>query len=307
MVWRYSEEASEWARVFMSSNLAMSVMGVIEFLLVAVLAFLFWRRKLQRRFPAMSAYLALRVVSAPVLALLLFELQKAHSHVQYQAYFFVSWGVYIASAVILFFINIEVFRSALTSFPGLMKFGIIIFRWAVLVSAIVTFSTLSFSHHGLMIIPDIAFGLMHSVSLLELCLLAFLCLSMNALRLSIRDMAFGLALGFGVMAANDFVAASLISHNTALTAPLQFVYESVILLALGVWITYCALPEPAHQPVVMPANSTVYRWNEIASALGHTGTQVAVQQPANSFFLTDVEKVVDKVLNRNLKGQRSES
>ena len=106
------------------------------------------------------------------------------------------------------------------------------------------------------------------------------------------------------MAANDFVAASLISHNTALTAPLQFVYESVILLSLGVWVAYCALPEPARQPVVMPANSTIYRWNEIASALGHTGTQVAVQQPANSFFLTDVEKVVDKVLNRNLKGQR---
>jgi hypothetical protein len=291
----------------MSSNVAMSVMGAIEFLLVAVLAFLFWRRKLQRRFPAMGAYLALRVVSAPVLALLLFEYQRNHTPMQYQAYFFVSWSVYIASAVMLFFINIEIFRAALSSFPGLMKFGIIIFRWAVLVSAIVTFSTVSFSHHGLMMIPDLAFGLMHSVSLLELCLLAFLCLSMNALRLSIRDMAFGIALGFGVMAANDFIAASLISHNTALTAPLQFVYESVVLMSLGIWGVYCALPEPAHKPVVMPATSTVYRWNEIASALGHTGTQVAVQQPANSFFLTDVEKVVDKVLNRNLKGQRTES
>jgi hypothetical protein len=57
----------------------------------------------------------------------------------------------------------------------------------------------------------------------------------------------------------------------------------------------------------MPANSTIYRWNEIASALGHTGTQVAIQQPAHSFFLTDVEKVVDKVLTRSLKGRESES
>jgi hypothetical protein len=84
------------------------------------------------------------------------------------------------------------------------------------------------------------------------------------------------------------------------------VSESLILVALGSWITYCALPEPARQPVVMPASSTIYRWNEIASALGHTGTQVAVQQPANSFFLTDVENVVDKVLNRNLKNRESE-
>ena len=68
---------------------------------------------------------------------------------------------------------------------------------------------------------------------------------------------------------------------------------------------YCALPEPVRKPVVMPANSTIYRWNEIAAALGH-GTQVAVQQPANSFFLTDVEKVVDKVLNAESAEQRIE-
>jgi hypothetical protein len=92
-----------------------------------------------------------------------------------------------------------------------------------------------------------------------------------------------------------------------LTTPLQFAYESVILISFSTWVVYCALPEPMRKPVVMPVNSTIYRWNEIASALGHTGTQVAVQQPANSFFLTDVENVVEKVLNRNLKGRESES
>ncbi len=255
----------------------------------------------------MSAYLGLRLASGPVLFFLLSISQATPSTTWYGVYFFVYWAVYIVSAAMLFFICIEVFRSALSPFAGLMKFGIIIFRWAVLASAIVTFSTLSFSHRGIGIIPDIAFGLMHSVSILELCLLAFLCLCMNALRLSVRDVAFGISLGFGVMAANDFVAASLISRNISLTAPLQFVYESLILTALGVWALYCAMPQEARKPVVMPANSTVYRWNEIASALGHTGTQVAVQQPANSFFLSDVEKVVDKVLNRNLKGRQSES
>jgi hypothetical protein len=32
-----------------------------------------------------------------------------------------------------------------------------------------------------------------------------------------------------------------------------------------------------------------------------------VQQSANSFFLTDVENVVDRVLSRNLKNRESES
>lgn len=282
-------------------------MSAAEFVLSAVLAFLFWKKGMHRRFPAMGAYLALRAASTPVLFLLLSGDMIVRWQMWLISYFYLFWAVYIASAVLLFFVCIEVFRSALSAFAGLMKFGIVIFRWAVLASVIVTFSSISFAHRGILIIPDIGDGLMRSVSILELCLLGFLCLSMNALRISVRDMAFGIALGFGVMSANDFIVVSLISHNTSLTAPLQFVYQSVVLVSLGIWVAYCAAPEPARKPVVMPANSTIYRWNEIASALGHTGTQVAVQQPANSFFLTDVERVVEKVLNRSLKGRESET
>jgi len=296
----------------MSSQLAMTLMGAAEFLLSMVLAYVFWRKALHRRFPAMSAYLALRVVSTPVLAFLILgqtgrlvataEFERSAA----QAYFFVFWPDYIVSAVVLYFVCMEVFRSALSSLPGLLKFGLVIFRWAVLVSVIVTLSTITFANRGLLILPDVGIALMRSVSLLELCLLAFLCLCMNALRLSVRDLAFGISLGFGVMSSNDFIFASLTARFASLTAPLQFVYESMILLSLGTWVAYCALPEPVRKPIMMPVNSTIYRWNEIASALGHTGTQVAVQQPANSFFLTDVENVVDKVLNRNLKKREAE-
>ena len=143
--------------------------------------------------------------------------------------------------------------------------------------------------------------------MLELCLLAFLCVSMNALRLSVRDRAFGIALGFGMLSSSDFVIGALLSRNSSLTHPLQFVNEALTLLTLAVWSTYFAVPEPARNPVVVPANSTIYRWNEIASALGHTGTQIAVVQPTSSFFLTDVEKVVDKVLRRNLHESESKS
>jgi hypothetical protein len=155
-------------------------------------------------------------------------------------------------------------------------------------------------------IADFAYRLMRSVSMMELCLLAFLCLSMNALRLSIRSMAFGIALGFGLMSANDFVASSLLSRTTSLTSVAQFVYESVILVSLGIWVTYCALPEPAHQPVLMPANSFILRWNEIASALGYTGTRVAVRETANGLFLADAERNAEKMLLVNLKSRESE-
>ncbi len=290
----------------MSLNPAMSVMSVAEILLWIALAFLFWKKGLGRRFRAMGAYLALHVVSAPFLLIVLYIQEQPWGRDYLAVYFFAYWAIYMASAVLLFFICIEIFRSALSPFPGLMKAGVMVFRWAILVSAIVTISSASFVHHGDRLLATLAYSVMHSVSVLELCLLAFLCLSMNALRLSIRDRAFGMALGFGLMSVNDFVFASLAPARPFSIGPLQLVYESVILVSLGVWLVYYALPEPARKPMIMPVNSAIYRWNEIASALGHTGTQVAVQQPANSFFLTDVEKVVEKVLTRNLKGRESE-
>lgn len=285
----------------MPLNTAMSVMSAVEFLLWTALGYVFWSRKLQRRFPAMSTYLALHVISMPIQLPLLWGQSQPWGRTCSEIYFFFWWGVYIASAVLIFFICMEIFRAVLSGFSGLMRFSSVIFRWAAVASLIVSLSNLSLGHRGILILPDIAQGLMRSVSILELCLLAFLCFAMNALKLSARDRAFGFALGFGVMSANDFIAASLASRYMSFTAPLQFVYEGVMLFALGLWVAYVAQPEPVRKPVVVAANSAIYRWNEIASALGHKGTNIAVPATANSFFLSDVEKVVDKVLTRSLR------
>jgi hypothetical protein len=285
----------------MPLNFAMSLMSAAEFLLWAVVGYVFWAKKLQRRFPSMSVYLALRVCSMPVLLAILWVQSQPWGHKYYPVYFFTYWAVYIASAITLFFICMEIFQVVLSGFSGLMRFSSVIFRWAAVASLIVSVSNLSLGHRGIFVIPEIASGLMRSVSVLDLCLLAFLCFAMNALRLSPRDRAFGFAIGFGVMSTNDFIAAAWAQRWISLTAPIQFVNESVMLLVLVMWVAYIAQPEPARKPVVVAANSAIYRWNEIASALGHKGTSIAVPAPSNSFFLTDVEKVVDKVLTRNLR------
>ncbi|MGA8085928.1 MAG: hypothetical protein WCA10_01395 [Terracidiphilus sp.] len=282
-------------------------MSVVEFALWAALGFLFWKKGLHKRFPALNIYLLLRVGSMPVLLGLLYLQAQPWGHQYFPFYFYPYWAVYIASAITLFFVTLEIFRSVLSAFSGLKRLGTVVFRWVALVSAVASLGTVSFAHVNAMLIPDIAFALMRSVSILELCLLAFLCLCLNALQLSARDVVFGFGIGFGLMSANDFIVAALAGPaNPSLNAPVQFAYEGVILVTLCTWIAYCAMPERVRKPVVMPANSTIYRWNEIASALGH-GTKVAVQQPANGFFLTDVERVVEKVLTRNLQGNESKS
>jgi hypothetical protein len=224
-------------------------------------------------------------------------------------YFYGYFTMYAACAVLLYLVCIEVFRSALAAFPGILKIAIVVFRWAALVAVIVSLSSVPYANKDLStIIANISYyGLVRSVSVLELCLLAFLGLSMNALRMSVRDKAFGIALGFGIMSAGEFIAFSLSSHLASANDPVQFLCESLLLAALAVWLVYCFVPEPTPKPVLMPASSAIYRWNEIATALGHTGTRVAVQQPANSFFLSDVERVVEKVLARNMSGRESET
>lgn len=295
----------------MELNFAMSAMNAVEFLLWAILAFLFWKKGLHRRFRAMSYYLVVRAISTPLLFFVLREeslpWDRAHHILLAKIYMVGFFGTYLTTVVLLFFICIEIFRSTLAPFPGITKFAIVIFRWAAVVSAIVSLSSISYTNRGLHIIADISYGLMHSVSVLELCLLAFLCLCMNALRLTVRDLAFGIALGFGVMSSGDFILASWSTRVASVNDPVEFIYESLILATLAIWMIYCVLPEPTRKPILMPANSAIYRWNEIASALGHTGTRVAVHQPANNFFLSDVEHVVEKVLARNMKGRESET
>src|SRR5665213_1293411 len=208
----------------MPLNFAMSVMSAAEFLLWALLGYLFWTKNLHHRFPAMNVYLILRVCSAPLLLLLLYgQAQLCFHDYCFVAYFLAYWSVYIASAVILFFVAMELFKAALSGFSGLMKFGVVVFRWAAVVSVILRFTTMTFTragHFDPLSITMVAYRLMRSVSILEICLLAFMCLSMNALNLSVRDLPFGVALGFGMLSSNDFIFGSLMSRYTTLINPI---------------------------------------------------------------------------------------
>ena len=106
----------------------------------------FLGKGLHRRFPAMGYYLMLRAISAPLLLFVLHERIAALGarpiiSFSVRIYYFGFFATYLAAAVLLFFICIEVFRSALAPFPGIAKLAIVIFRWAAMVSVIVSLSS----------------------------------------------------------------------------------------------------------------------------------------------------------------------
>ena len=132
----------------MPLDFSMKLLAASEFILWAAVGFFFWRNGLQRRFPAMSSYLALRIGSMPIqLAVLYWQAEPWAGH-YFPVYFFAWWSVYIASSISLFFVMLEIFRSALSAFVGLIRLGTVAFRWVAIVSLIVSLATMSFKHSG---------------------------------------------------------------------------------------------------------------------------------------------------------------
>ena len=149
--------------------------------------------------------------------------------------------------------------------------------------------------------------LMRCVGTTELCLLSLLLLSMKALRLSIRSRPFGIAIGVGLIAAIDCFESNLLALSfSTVPAWTQAAFEGSAVVTLLIFLIYSLIPEPTNKPVTLPINSTIYKWEQIAIALGYKGTQV-VLEPTPSFFLVDVEKVVERAFTRTLKNKESES
>jgi hypothetical protein len=290
----------------MHSSLLQTTMTHLDVLLTIALFAVFFRNGLRKNYPWMFSYLCVRSATGVLVEFLLYGPLLASASLYYKIYFITHWASYIVSASLLFMVCLDIYRQAMAPLPGLARMGTTIFRWAALASILVTATSLTSITWNPHMLVQIGTQLMRCVGTVELCLLALLALSMNAIGLSPRSRPFGIALGFGILAANDCAESFLGSYSVQLNSPVQSIFEGITVLALGMWTVYAVLPEPARKPVTVAAGSTIYRWDQIASALGHKGTQVA-PQPAPSFFLVDVEKVVERAFSRTLKGKESES
>lgn len=276
-------------------------------ILLSIAAFgLFCRPALRKAYPWLFSYLSVRAVTGVLVWFLLYGPMIASPRAYTVAYFFVHWTSYLVSAILLFLSCLDIYRQAMAPLPGLVRMGTTVFKWAALASMLVTATTLTSVTVGSGMVVQIGIQLMRCVATAELCLLAFLTLSMKAIGLSPRSRPFGMALGLALMAASDCVQSSLIGVHIALSSTVQIAFECASTLTLAVWIAYTILPESVRRPVTLPVNSAIYKWDQIARALGHKNTQIA-PPPAQSFFLVDVEKVVDRAFVRTLKGKESES
>jgi hypothetical protein len=288
------------------TSVALTMFYAAEPILLAVALLALLRSREQRRFPALFAYVALRLGSSVVLHFLLqiHRFVSIDNATAYALYFYTYWASYVAGAVVVFLVIQELFQFSMDPFPGLKWLGTISFRWVACISFVAAMAAmLTPGGKGDRFLLGLVAQAMRCESMFILSLLLFLLIAAGKLGLSYRSRVFGISFGFGIMAASDliFSAAFLRFGHNMMSSTLSVVTTSTSLLTLVVWSAYFLQREPARQAAVLDPSSHLGRWNEIATTLGQSGVRgpVPVAAPANTFFLQDVEKVVDRILIKN--------
>jgi hypothetical protein len=288
--------------------LAEKILVYLEPLFILIVLLAFSRGQYWKQLRATKAYFIFHFASVCVLSFLL-TLPKlvriSETHIDY-TYFYAYWGTYLISAVLIFFVLREVYSELMKPLPEIRRLGMMAFRWIMVISGVIGFviafsSALISSHSFASMLIYLSQLCVRSVSILELCLLAFIALTIKNLGRSFRSPLFGLALGFGMEAASEFVMTAVGQlRNAPVWSVPEFILQILTTLVLVTWVIYFLLPERQEEReiAIIPVQSPLIRWNDVAQALGHSTPRVAMGA-SSGFFLQDVERVVDRVLARN--------
>jgi hypothetical protein len=287
------------------SGILINSLYVAEPLFTAVPLILLLRSQDRRRFRALSTYFMLHVASFLVLLAVLHGTRIAHmSEVKaYEWYFYTYWPLYIASAISIFFVILELFKFALEPLPGLKRLGLVAFRWVACVSCIAALAVvITPGASGSRILLGVCDRLMRCESIFLLSLLFFLMIAAGRLGLSYRSRVFGIAFGFGIMATSNLIASAIMlnfaTRNIRTTA-ISIMDTGASLLAVAIWSAYFSQKEPVRQTVTLPVASPLVRWNDIAIALSPANPRPVLSAGSGDFFLQDVEQVVERILIKN--------
>lgn len=254
-------------------------------LAIAGLLIVAYRRSI-REFPTFYALLLLFATNSSTSLVALFYRSALHLPrlAAYRLYYWSSWAAELISFVLTLSIIYSIFAEAMRPFPGLQRVGSIIFRWVGVVSLAVSVALAAGpelflkGNSPMAIVQDLLSRLSQGVNVLILCLLIFVCFAIRPLGLTFRSRVFGLTLGLGILATVQLtqVAWTALFGMRSLYSP---VFAFGILgscVALSVWFTYFAMPQPKRKMILLPTTSPFFFWNRISEILGDAPGNVAV-------------------------------
>ena len=270
----------------MVSNTLTNLLTLLEPIVCLVALALILRARQIREYRYVAGYLGTRLVAD---ALLLAVLHPASLNltvkVAYSYYFWIYWPSHAIEALFALGIIISIYRLAMEPLKGLQSLGMIMFRWAGAISIAIAV-TIGFGPHvtGMSFLMRVVIQMQQTQSVLTLCMLLFVCFAIHPMGLSYRSRVFGVSLGLGLMATVDLVQAAWVPHVPMMLSIFSTISSVTGCVALALWTTYFAVPEPKRRMIVLPTTSPFFRWNQISEVLGDEPGFVAIGAVTSDMF-----------------------
>lgn len=238
------------------------VLWIAPALMFTAITVVMVRRNLRKDFPFFFSYALFQVIT--------FVVQMVVYHKFPSQYFYAYWSMATISVLLGLAVIYELFAEVFRPFEGLRDLGAVLFRWAaaVLVVAAALMTMASSGANGSWVLNSIV-SLERSVRVMQCGLVLLMILCAPYLGLLWRHRVFGIAAGFGILAAIDLFAVAILGHlgrfeaGTFYTLSRMGAYNFAVLL----WTAYLLRPEPARQPALQLAPSE--RWDFALSSAMH--------------------------------------
>ncbi len=243
------------------------------------LAALMVRRKLQQFMPVFFAYTIFQIAS--------FCVDFYSYHRSPAAYFFLYWTTAALGIFFGFGVLYEVFTGAFRPFADLREFSAVVFRWAALVLflAAVLLATTARPAADTALLATIL-NCMRSIEVMQCGLVLLMLLCSSYLGITLRHRIFGVALGFGVIAAVDLITVTVFANfGMQATVFCQVSRMLAYNVSALLWLGYVY----AGEVEVTPAKQLAYaeRWDYALATALHPGDAA----PALPFIENTVERV----------------
>ena len=251
-------------------------------LLLPVAAVMF-RRKMHKEFPFFFAFTVAQIVIFMV-EFPVYNLADSH------AYFVTFWVAMVLNLILDFKIIHEIFLDIFRPYHALKDLGTVLFKWAALIMILVSLVLVSTTPLWNDPISSTVLLMQRCMRVVQCGLVLFLLAFCSHLNVSWRRLSFGVALGFGIIAAGDLISYALFAGGHISPSNVALTTMATYNLGAIVWLVYAVLNRrELAMTVLIPQ-----RWDNALMDL-HTQTEPESLIPM-------FEHMVDRAFSRTQDG-----
>ncbi len=246
----------------------------------AWMALVMFRRKMHREYPIFTLFAALQVA--------IFATDFYCYHRSLFAYFYSYYATSAVSLLLSFGVLYEIFGEVFRPFDDLRELGRVLFRWAAVVLTLAAILLVANGPRMAGSTPLFAtiMNLMRSVEVMQCGLVLLMLLCSRYLGITIRHQIFGVALGFGIIAAVDLLVVVILADYGQQAARFVQVTKMLAFNSSAVlWLGYVYAGKVERKPTKRFAHAE--QWNYALANAIHPGSN----SPALPFIEHAVERV----------------